>query len=291
MVLAHVRSWKEVGGLLPGEGIASKHTDALRASSFSSDAYNKIGQQSCFAPEDESIWYTCKATDDNPTPFMGCCKGNPCSAKGCTTNDLYPARLSDNPDKARIFLSGSSTASPDSDSSSDSSSPLGVIIGITLGGVAFIGILIAFFLMYRKGWLGKKRKTEKQADEAANLYSPSVQGQYSPGFVGGWPGSQPGSPPAYPPYSPMYNDRLYPTASDWNGDSRHVSQISGMTWSDVATNAAHKHYSVVQQEQPASELDGMIRTNKAPQGQQTMELEGRDTEVPRVAAELPANGS
>ncbi|RYP70359.1 hypothetical protein DL769_004985 [Monosporascus sp. CRB-8-3] len=274
---------EELGGQCP--------TDALRTSSFSSDSYNKIGQQSCFAPEDESIWYTCKATDDNPTPFMGCCKANPCSPTGCATSDLYPARLSDNPDKAQIFLSGSSTASPDSDSSSGSSLALGAIIGIVLGGVALIGILIAFFLVYRKGLLGRKRKTEKQADEAANLYSPSVQGQYSPGFVGGWPGSQPGSPPGHPPYSPMYNDHLSSTVSDWNGDSRHISQISSMTWSDAATNAAHKHYSVVQQGPPASELDGTIQTNKAPQGQQTMELEGRDTEIPRATAELPANGS
>ncbi|RYP03891.1 hypothetical protein DL764_004807 [Monosporascus ibericus] len=210
---------------------------------------------------------------------------------GCVTSDLYPARLSDNPDKAQIFLSGSSTASTDSDSSSDSSLPLGAIIGIVLGAVALIGILIAFFLMYRKGWLRRGRETEKQADEAANLYSPSVHGHYSPGFVNGWPGSQPGSPPPFPPYSPMYNDHLSSAPSDWNGDSRHISQVSGMTWSDVSTDVAHKHYSMVQQGPPASELDGMIRTNKAPQGQQTMELEGRDTEIPRVTAELPANGS
>ncbi|RYP71009.1 hypothetical protein DL771_005104 [Monosporascus sp. 5C6A] len=238
------------------------------------------------------MWYTCKATDDNPTPFMGCCKANPCSPTGCATSDLHPARLSDNPDKAQIFLSSSSTASPDSDSSSGSaSSPIGVIIGIALGGVALVGILIAFCLMYRKRCLGRKRETEKQADEAAKLYNPSVQGQYSPGFVSSWHGSQPGSPPAYPPYSPMYNGHLSPAASDWNGDSRHVSQISGMTWGDVATDAAHRHYSVVQQGQPASELDGMIQTSKAPQVQQTMELEGQDTEITRVTAELPANGS
>ncbi|RYP92277.1 hypothetical protein DL770_001590 [Monosporascus sp. CRB-9-2] len=221
---------------------------------------------------------------------MGCCRNNPCSSTGCVTSDLYPARLSDNPNKAQIFLSGSSTASTastDSDSSSDSALPIGAIIGIVLGAVALLGILIAFFLMYRKGWLGKKRNTEKQADEVANLYSPSVQGR----FVNGWPGSQPGSPPPFPPYSPMYNDHLSSTASDWNGDSRHISQVSGMTWSDASTNAAHKHYSMVQQGPPASELDGMIRTNKAPQGQQTMELEGQDTEIPRVTAELPANGS
>lgn len=107
---------------------------------------------------------------------MGCCKGNPCSAAGCKSDDLYPARLSDNPDKAEVFLSDStSTATPSADSGT--SFPTGAVVGAVLGGVAVISILIIAFIMYRRGLLGKKRKTEKEADESTNLYNPSFQGR------------------------------------------------------------------------------------------------------------------
>lgn len=103
-------------------------------------------------------------------PFLGCCEENPCSASGCPSNALYPARLSDNPDKASIFLSDAASTNPNS---SGESFPLGAIIGIALGAVAIIGVLIAF-LMYRRT---KRRRTEKEVDEAAQLYNPNYQGR------------------------------------------------------------------------------------------------------------------
>lgn len=144
----------------------------MRSSSFSSDAYNKIGQQSCFSPQNENIWYTCKADKSNPTPFLGCCKSNPCSAAGCAAADLFPARLSDNPDKAAIFLSDS-TDTPAADSGN--SFPTGAIVGAALGGVAVISILVIAFIMWRRGFFGKKGKSEKEADESVNLYNPNLQ--------------------------------------------------------------------------------------------------------------------
>lgn len=158
---------KERGGVCP--------TDDVRPASFSSDAYNQIGQQSCFSPESDDIWYTCKAMADNPTPFMGCCKSNPCSADGCATKDLFPARLSDNPDKAQIFLASGSTSTPEPDAS-ESSFPKGAIIGIAIGAASLVCILIAI-LMYRRRYVAKKRKSEKEAEEAAKLYNPGYQGR------------------------------------------------------------------------------------------------------------------
>lgn len=269
-------------------------TDSLRTSSFSSDSYNKIGQQSCFSPEDESIWYTCKADTHNPVPFMGCCKGNPCSAAGCKSDDLYPARLSDNPDKAEVFLSDStSTATPSADSGT--SFPTGAVVGAVLGGVAVISILIIAFIMYRRGLLGKKRKTEKEADESTNLYNPSFQGQYSPGLASNWPGSQPNSPGLnYMPYNnnQTYHDNLSVATTEWNSDSRHVSQVSGMSWDAVTANAGRKHYSQLSQGPPAMELEGTTavpaQAYQGTGGQYTSELDGRTNELPKVVVELPA---
>ena len=152
-------------------------TDDLRPASFSSDAYNQIGQQSCFAPEGEDLWYTCKAMADNPTPFMGCCKGNPCSPDGCATEDLYPARLSDNPDKAQVFLAAGSTSEPSSTPDAEEGSlPTSTIIGVAVGGAAAVCLLVAFFMYWRKSQARKRSRSEKEADEAAKLYNPNYPG-------------------------------------------------------------------------------------------------------------------
>lgn len=153
-------------------------TDDLRPASFSSDVYNQIGQQSCFMPEDEGLWYTCKAMADNLTPFMGCCKSNPCSPDGCATEDLFPARLSDNPDKAQVFLASGSTPEPSStpDSSDEGSLPTSTIIGIAVGGAAFVCILVAVLMYWRKSAARKRKRSGREADEAAKLYSPSYPG-------------------------------------------------------------------------------------------------------------------
>lgn len=246
---------------------------------------------------------------------MGCCKSNPCSASGCATDDLFPARLSDNPDKAQIFLSDSSSTDTPTAGSSGTSFPTGAIIGAALGGVAVISILIIAFIMYRRGLFGKKRKSEKEADESTNLYSPKFQGrtfhtipfqlpytvdanrraEYSPGLTSNWPNSQPNSPGlTYMPYNNQgYNDQLSPAQTEWNADSRHVSQISGMSWDAVVANTGRKHYSQLSQGPPAMELEG---TTAAPAqgyqtsgGQYTSELDGRTTELPKVFVELPAS--
>ncbi|KAI1505455.1 hypothetical protein F5X99DRAFT_368048 [Biscogniauxia marginata] len=221
----------------------------LAASSFSSDSYNDIRAQSCVAPYNSSTWWTC--TSASGSPFLGCCKEDPCGNE-CKQSDLLPARLSDDEFQAQVFLSGTTT-SENADSnggSGDGNSgrytlSLGAILGISLGSAALVAIILGF-LMYRCGWWARHKRSQKEV-EASNHYSASTPGQYSPGFPSPWLAmSQPGSPepsPGYPPYTT--NAYLHAPSSTtpsepWQRDSRHISELSGMSWDTVAASAAQK---------------------------------------------------
>ncbi|KAK7746111.1 hypothetical protein SLS62_009490 [Diatrype stigma] len=164
--------------------------------------------------------------------------------------------------------------------------------------------------MWRRGFFAKKGKSEKEADESVNLYNANLQSrtshatpfpdpssskadanwraEYSPGLASNYPGSQPNSPGySHLPYNQGYRDTLSSTATDWNGDSRHVSELSGLSWDAVVANNTRKHYSQLSQGPPAMELDGTTATPaQAYQGygggQHTSELDSRATELPRL---------
>ncbi|KAI1494800.1 hypothetical protein F5X96DRAFT_465132 [Biscogniauxia mediterranea] len=219
----------------------------LATSSFSSDHYDDIPPQSCAAPYNSSSWYTCKSS----TPFMGCCTSVACG-EGCNQADLIPATLSDDEYQAQIFLSGattsdnSSTSGNPSDNSEHYSLSLGAILGISLGSAALVAIILGF-LTYRCGWWARQKKSQQEAKEAGKHYSVSTSGQYSPGFPSPWSAtSQTVSPqpsPGFPPYSA--NPYLHAQSGtvlpeSWQRDSRHVSELSGMSWDAVAAGAAQK---------------------------------------------------
>ncbi|KAI0603544.1 hypothetical protein F4775DRAFT_534156 [Biscogniauxia sp. FL1348] len=252
----------------------------LATSSFSSDHYDDIPPQSCAAPYNSSTWYTCKSS----TPFMGCCRTVPCG-EGCQQADLLPAMLSDDESQAQVFLSGTTA----SDNSSSSGAPsnnseryslsLGTILGISLGSAAVVAVILGF-LMYRCGWWARQKKSQQEAEEASKHYSVSTSGQYSPGFPSPWPAtSQLGSPqpsPGFPPYPanpyPHAQSGTIPPPESWPRDSRHVSELSGVSWDAVAAAAAQK---------PSTPLLSGAHAH-------AMELEGREMDHTSFA-ELPTS--
>ncbi|KAI5928472.1 hypothetical protein F4810DRAFT_5978 [Camillea tinctor] len=250
----------------------------LATSSFSSDHYDDIPPQTCAAPYNASSWYTCKSS----TPFMGCCRDVACG-EGCQQADLLPARLSDDEYQAQIFLSGTTTSDNSSSGGGSGSNSygryslsLGAILGISLGSAALVAIILGF-LMYRCGWWARQKKSQQEVNEASKHYSISTGEQYSPGFPPPWSAmSQPTSPqpsPGFPPYST--NSYPHPQSSTipsepWPRDSRHVSELSGMSWDAIAAGAAQK---------PSTPLLS---------GAHAMELEGREIDHTRLA-ELPTS--
>ncbi|KAI8964066.1 hypothetical protein F5Y11DRAFT_116152 [Daldinia sp. FL1419] len=244
----------------------------LAPTSFSSDHYDSIPAQSCAPPNNSTTWFTCKSSQ----PFMGCCSINPCSNDGCPTENLLPAALSDDANNADIFLSAASPT-PSSDSSSDSHFPLGGILGIALGGAAVVAIVLAI-LAYRLGWC-KRNKKNSSTNEATGYYG--APGPQSPGMSQWQGGNYSGAPspgypsPGVPNYSPnqqhqsLYAPHTPGSPDSWHTDTRHVSQMSGLSgWNSMAD---HKHQSY-------SPLLGPPPT----------ELEGRETERP-PPAELPTS--
>ncbi|KXJ94272.1 hypothetical protein Micbo1qcDRAFT_42916 [Microdochium bolleyi] len=219
----------------------------LKTSSFSSDAYVNIPQQSCNAPSANNTWYTCSA---NP-PFLGCCKNNPCQNNGvCKPGNLLPARLSDVESNAQVFLS----TAQGGQGQQGSGLPLGAIIGIAVGGAVLVALVVGF-VTYRCGWFARRRREEKStkvnSDESSKLYDATGDGG-----VGGlaalhsgtypnrdWPDherlrSDAGSPapqysaqsPGFAPYSPgdLYNKRYSDVSTEkTQRDSRpYMSPIS-----------------------------------------------------------------
>lgn len=41
--------------------------------------------------DDGAKWYACPATSSNRSPFVGCCKTDPCTISGCAVGNLAPA--------------------------------------------------------------------------------------------------------------------------------------------------------------------------------------------------------
>jgi hypothetical protein len=143
------------------DGSGNCPTANMRTSSFSADHYGDIKAQSCVDANPAVYWYTCQEAP----PFLGCCKGDPCSAKKCNQSSLIAARLSDDESLAQVFIgtyptssstssSTSSTASA-SDSQSGSHLSTGAIIGIAVGCASVVLILLA--ILGYKCWATRRQ--------------------------------------------------------------------------------------------------------------------------------------
>ncbi|KAI0013858.1 hypothetical protein F4779DRAFT_561628 [Xylariaceae sp. FL0662B] len=258
---------------------------SLAPASFSSDHYNSIPAQSCAAPNNSSKWFTCKTSQ----PFLGCCNSNPCQNGGCPTKDILPARLSDNPNDAQVFLSASqpsSTPAPSNAATPTGSRytlPLGGILGIALGGAALVAILMGFVICRRRRGARRKKQEADSDDQPAQHHSST----YSPAYATHWQEQQPlshaSSPhanafpsPGYTPYSPggylqpqpqpQAPAQSSPPPEHW--PSSNSGHVSGSSWNSVAASIAQR-----QSQTPLLPLP--------------TELEGRETQRPAVA-ELPS---
>ncbi|KAL6721164.1 hypothetical protein ACLMJK_000266 [Lecanora helva] len=93
---------------------------------------------------------------------MGCCMINPCAGSGCPSDDLKPARLSTDPNQKAAFsdLLIENPSAPQNEN--------GVIIGATIGGLAFTIIVIcSLFWYYRKHF--RKRASSKSNHNKASM--------------------------------------------------------------------------------------------------------------------------
>ncbi|KXJ88865.1 hypothetical protein Micbo1qcDRAFT_177897 [Microdochium bolleyi] len=78
----------------------------LFTSSFDAARYYSILPQKCASYPDKAEWYTCAFKGTTYSPFMGCCKTNPCENHGCARSMLVAAELSGNAYNADLFLTG-----------------------------------------------------------------------------------------------------------------------------------------------------------------------------------------
>ena len=166
----------------------------LEPASFNSSYYGQFPDQQC---PTGSRWYSCAYTDP---PFLGCCKSSPC-AGGCPVGDLTAGFLSSNPAVAGAFSpspaipsattatssslsarsSSSSTGPPASMSSSKASitstthhsTPIGIIIGATVGGIAIL--VVALLVWYHKRHTLLSR-SQSQQRMSAHSTDKKVQG-------------------------------------------------------------------------------------------------------------------
>ncbi len=166
--------------------------DLMQPATFDGDAYNKIPAQSCVGNDEDTLWYTCAGTTP---PFMGCCAQNPCAKGSCPTDDLRPARLSDNKKNAAIFVGPwtttatssitSSTLAPSStfplstsstqasttptstDTPSGSSVPAGAIAGGVIGGIAVLAGIVTLII-----WLMKRKRLQRVQPQPVREYTP-----------------------------------------------------------------------------------------------------------------------
>lgn len=151
--------------------------DKLTFASYDMFSHNNIAPQSCQSDKPEVQWWTCGALDE---PFMGCCSVNAC-AKGCPSDNLYPAKLSDDEDDAAIFLPEDDGGSDSDSSGSGGGLSKGAIGGIAAGAVIaaiIIGALIWFFLRRRKGKQSSADSYEPYAGQPvpeSNPQSPQMQ--------------------------------------------------------------------------------------------------------------------
>ncbi|KAH9992386.1 hypothetical protein F4779DRAFT_609215 [Xylariaceae sp. FL0662B] len=244
----------------------------LHQAGFDAEKWDQIREQGCVTGFSTSLWYSCVVG-----PFLGCCKSNPCNQGGnCPSDDLSPARLSDDQKNATVFLPSSSSSTSSATSATSTTStpssatlsgqenqesaspegskdlPVGGIIGGTVGGVVFL-ILIACFL-----FLYKKRRADKEIHSAEDdqmevahpqwspykdtfTTSPSIGQAASPGMT----------PSTFGKASTMSRLSNSPSVSgSWTmRDSRHVSDMTNIT-NDWARDGQHTSLNTV------SELDG-----------------------------------
>jgi len=169
----------------------------LRSASFSGDSYHEIPAQQCSGSSSSTLWYTCQK---NVPPFLGCCNTNPCAQGSCPSSSLAPAVLSSNTTSRTTFLAmGADPIEPAPPSNTPSNTPAasshallstGAIAGIAVGG-ALLLIAIAAFVIYKCGWLARKKK-----DEKGSFTSPFI-----PAGLVSYPGGvQPAGSPSMHPY-------------------------------------------------------------------------------------------
>lgn len=138
--------------------------DQLFPASFDAGRYFGIGAQTCVEPfeaDHPNPWYTC-TYDGVGDPFMGCCATNACGQGHCPDGDLIAARLSDDPYDADAFISPDGNSYSNPTDSGGSSLSTGAIVGIAVGGAAFVVILGLLF------WW-RRRKQQQAAAEGNHV--------------------------------------------------------------------------------------------------------------------------
>ncbi|KAI8633956.1 hypothetical protein F5Y19DRAFT_258891 [Xylariaceae sp. FL1651] len=225
-----------------------------------------VAAQSCAAPWNASVWYTC--TNARP-PFLGCCANNPCN-NGCLAGHLIPAVLSGDPKNASEFLvpittattmsssgtetktaSASPTASGDGGDGGDGGRPksqTGLIVGITLAGVVVLLLVLGIYL-----WLKRREEARELREREQILSDNQVQGaaRASQGFIEGArsktspttglsPPADKGGFPADNSQRASQDPRAYasgPRSPNYY-HSPHLSQLSELDGSEI-TRASH----------------------------------------------------
>ncbi|KAI0156714.1 hypothetical protein GGR52DRAFT_566037 [Hypoxylon sp. FL1284] len=261
------------------DGSGSCPPSSLHQAGFDASRYSEILSQDCEAPQNSTDWFTCVEG-----PFMGCCKSNPCAGDGsCPDDDLVAARLSDDPDDARIFLissasstspnpTSSATTSPSSspgpsngtDASGGGGPPVAKIVGGTVAGVAALILIVCFVFLYMR----KRAADAREKQSATDHHTPAPDSPWSP-----YKDSSMGSPniqeapspsPALSSPPPAHDGRFslvsQPSSQSPTWDSRHVSYTttgapSPMTiWTGGAVQQQQRHQ--LANINPVSELEG-----------------------------------
>ncbi|CAH0023529.1 unnamed protein product [Clonostachys rhizophaga] len=138
----------------------------LRNTTFQAYSYNQIKPQKCVSEDPEVQWFACAASKP---PFMGCCSANPCQLGGCPADKLYAAKLNDNPELARPFLTGV----PHEELSTAATA--GVAVGVTLFAMLVIGLTIWWAKRKTKRTQEPRRSQGSGTVPALGYRSPSVR--------------------------------------------------------------------------------------------------------------------
>lgn len=135
---------------ITGTEVCADGCTNVQPASFDKDYYDQVTRNGC--QDSQGQWYTCQ---DTSTPFLGCCKSNPCSNNGCPEGDLVPAQLSRNQTEKAAFSTMLAEKSPAPERR------VGAIIGGAVGGSSFVIAACALF------WF-RKRKLRQQANRPPN---------------------------------------------------------------------------------------------------------------------------
>jgi hypothetical protein len=256
---------------------------ALRTQSMANSSYDLISAQECATQPGATHWYTCAETGGNQA-FLGCCRRSPCNPNGCAQADLLAARLSDNPERAAVFLTVPSGPALST----------GAIAGIAAGGaVLVLGLFALAFLLWRRRRIQKKNKNRDSTQTTTILLDQSSQpvGTYSPYrgmhppmlHMHAWPGPaqladshcqadsfMAGSTvtPTIPPYiggkpSPSIPEQQAFLSPSIGGPPSSMGSYHSSAYPEPARHARHNAYSSeldagpeVQKQRPASDLAG-----------------------------------